>query len=182
MGAQCVQKQADSFQWHMPYRSCAFARLCARRRKKLNARKGASRVGAKEDHHGTRQRYTIMSTVQSWTVDGGAVPRIAVLFKADSGERVLSGLSPPPWLLLQTQERGSYRTEDVVAFLEWTLPRATRAEESIVVLLDWFAAHLSEEVATCIHERGHVLLHHGGGVTGFEQVNVAWLGNMYVHA
>lgn len=49
------------------------------------ARTGAARVSAREDHHGTRQRYTIMTTVQSWTTDGGLPPKCAVLFKANSG-------------------------------------------------------------------------------------------------
>ena len=76
------------------------------------ARKGTRKVGAKEDHAGTRQRYTIMSTVQSWTdadvlpggvplaADAGVlhdgvprvVPKCAVLFKATSGTRTFASL------------------------------------------------------------------------------------------
>ena len=57
------------------------------------ARKGARQIGAKEDHHGTRQRYTVMTTVQSWpsAVDADP-PRIAFLFKADNGTRCLTTL------------------------------------------------------------------------------------------
>ena len=84
-----------------------------------------------------------------------------------------SGLTTPPWMLLQTQEKGSYRTEDMLDFLDWSLPTAACPEESIIVLLDWFAAHLSEEVAELVARKGHILLHHGGGTTGFEQVNAA---------
>ena len=52
------------------------------------ARKGARKVGAREDHHGTRQRYTVMTTVQSWPSPvGGMPPKTAVLFKADNGAR-----------------------------------------------------------------------------------------------
>ena len=44
-------------------------------------------------------------------------------------------------------------------------------DESIIVLLDWFSGHLTEEVAECIHSKGHVLLFHGGGTTPFTQIN-----------
>ena len=59
----------------------------------LIARKGARKIGAKEDHHGTRQRYTVMTTVQSWPrpVDADP-PKIALLFKADNGIRRLARL------------------------------------------------------------------------------------------
>ena len=80
----------------------------------------------------------------------------------------------PPWLKLQTQCKGSYRTEDVLDFLDWVLPEAMSPQESIVVMLDWCAAHISEEVAELVRSKGHVLLLHGGGVTGIEQINAAW--------
>jgi len=74
---------------------------------------------------------------------------------------------------IQRQEKGSYRTEDVVAFLEWCLPAAMSPQESIIVMLDWYVAHLSDEVAEVVRRKGHVLLFHGGGVTGLEQINVS---------
>ena len=53
--------------------------------KALYARKGASTVGAREDHHGTRQRYTVMTSVISWHVrDADGPPPCAILFKGDS--------------------------------------------------------------------------------------------------
>ena len=81
----------------------------------------------------------------------------------------------PPWLLVQFQEHGSYRTDDVVDFLDWSLEPAACPQQSTVVLLDWFSAHLSREVAELVAKKGHVLLLHGGGVTGIEQVNAARL-------
>ena len=74
-------------------------------------------------------------------------------------------------MLVQTQEKGSYRTHDAVTFLDWALPPAACPQDSIVVLLDWFSAHLSTEVAELVASKGHILLFHGGGVTGMEQVN-----------
>ena len=47
-----------------------------------------------------------------------------------------------------------------------------RPEDSICVMLDWFSAHLHEEVRKLIvEEKGHSLLYHGGGVTGILQPN-----------
>ena len=66
-------------------------------RKKLYARRGATVVGSKEDHHGTRQRYTVMTGVESWHVPGAdEPPRCAVLFKADT-ERARCN-TPSSWL------------------------------------------------------------------------------------
>ena len=74
-------------------------------------------------------------------------------------------------MLLQSAEKGSYRTDDVLTFLDWALPAALTPQDSCIVLLDWYAAHLSEPVAELMRNKGHVLLHHGGGTTGLEQVN-----------
>ena len=77
----------------------------------------------------------------------------------------------PPWMHLQAQECGSYRAEDVVELLKKSLHYAQDPSESVVVLLDWFKAHRSPEVAKLIKDMGHVLLFHGGGTTGYTQVN-----------
>jgi len=90
-------------------------------------------------------------------------------------EGIRAALDAPPWLLVQFQERGSYRTEDVLEFLEWALEPAACPQESTIVMLDWFSAHLAPEVAELVARKGHLLILHGGGVTGLEQVNDAWL-------
>ena len=51
------------------------------------------------------------------------------------------------------------------------LPQAENSKESIVVLLDWFSGHLTEEVADTVRRKGHVLIFHGGGCTPFTQIN-----------
>ena len=84
---------------------------------------------------------------------------------------IIAGLDAPDWMLVQTQEKGSYRTSDVVGFLDWALPAAACPQDSIVVMLDWYSAHLSPEVEALVASKGHILLFHGGGVTGMEQVN-----------
>ena len=72
---------------------------------------------------------------------------------------------------MQTQVEGSYRSEDMVEALDWMLPQARSQEESIIVLLDWFSGHLTDEVADLVRSKGHVLLFHGGGTTPFTQIN-----------
>ena len=86
---------------------------------------------------------------------------------------IRADLNMPRWILAQFQERGSYRTEDCLDFLEWALEPAACPQQSTIVMLDWFAPHLSPEVAELVSKKGHMLLHHGGGVTGLEQVNAA---------
>ena len=72
---------------------------------------------------------------------------------------------------IQVQENGSYKSEDVVAALDWMLPLATCPEESIVVLLDWYAGHRTDEVQEVLRRKGYVLLFHGSGTTPFTQVH-----------
>ena len=74
-------------------------------------------------------------------------------------------------MLLQVQENGSYRSEDVCEFLEWALPQASSPEESIIVVLDWYSGHRTDEVEELLKRKGHVLLFHGGGTTPFTQIN-----------
>ena len=60
----------------------------------------------------------------------------------------------------------------MVELLDMTLESAVgRPDKSQVIILDWFAAHRDPAVAAIIQSRGHVLLLHGGGTTGYEQVN-----------
>ena len=72
---------------------------------------------------------------------------------------------------VQVQVNGSYRSGDAVEALDWMLPDANSSDESIIVLLDWFSGHLTEEVAALIQAKGHVILYHGGGTTPFTQIN-----------
>ena len=129
----------------------------------------------RENFAASRERYTIMTTVASWWSSIGPPPNLFVLFRGKPGGRILPNLANtynvPDWLMLQVQENGSYRSGDMVEALEWILPDAADSSESIIVLLDWFSAHRSEEVAELVRRKGHVLIFHGGGVTPFIQVN-----------
>jgi len=142
------------------------------------AKKG-SQPTVREDFAATRERYTILTTVE--IIDGQDAPyeydfpHVAVLFKGKPNGRIASGIAnqytEPNFMMIQVQEKGSYRSQDVVEFLDKALPDATTPEESIVVILDWFSGHLTDEVYELVARKGHVLLFHGGGTTPFTQVN-----------
>jgi len=135
------------------------------------AKRGTRRVTVAEDHNATRERYSLFTTCQTWD-GGGTPPKLAVLFKASRSAPILRGrIETPGFILLQFQEKGSYRSEDVCDALRFFLPAAQSSEESIVVILDWYSGHLTPEVQACIRELGHIAIYHGGGCTGFEQIN-----------
>ena len=100
---------------------------------------------------------------------------MAVLFKGAIGGPIYKQLSGSTlineWTKVQVQENGSYRSADVVEALDWMLPAAADSSQSIIVMLDWFSGHLTEEVAELVRRKGHVLLFHGGGCTPFTQIN-----------
>ena len=140
------------------------------------SQKGGCQPSVRENHAKTRERYTILTAVPSWGQGGpGEPPKMCVLFKAAPNGSVLKKLQTyaglRPWTKVQTQEYGSYRSGDMVEALEWMLPDCNHPSESIVVVLDWYRGHLTEEVADVIRRKGHVLLFHGGGCTPYTQVN-----------
>ena len=65
------------------------------------------------------------------------------------------------WILPRLVCNRGICQDDMVEFLDWALPNAETAEESIVVLLDWFSGHRTEEVEELIARKGHILLFMG---------------------
>ena len=144
--------------------------------------KGQKPIGVRENFAKARERYSIFSSVDSATEYSAerseadaAPPHVFILFKGKKKGTIfrdlLADADLPPWLHLQVQECGHYRDEDVLEALEKILPVATSTEQSIVVLLDLYAAHRSPDVIEFIETRGHIVLFHGGGCTPFTQVN-----------
>ena len=102
---------------------------------------------------------------------------LAILFKASGGgERIRQVLEVPRGVLLQFQEKGSYRLEDCLEYLEWILDRsrtvgaASQENRRVVYLCDWFAPHLDESLDDLVHSAGHAILRIGGHLTGLVQV------------
>ena len=56
-------------------------------------------------------------------------------------------------MLLQAQECGSYRAEDMVQALDWMLPKAIVPEDSTVLLLDWYSGHRAPEVEDLVKKK-----------------------------
>jgi hypothetical protein len=140
------------------------------------ARRGGSQPSVRENFKHTRQRYTILTSVPSWGhADPDVPPKVAILFKAKPNGIVIRSIRASarlkPWTKVQVQENGSYRSQDVVEALDWMLPHASDSTESIIVILDWYSGHLTEEVAELVRRKGHVLIFHGGGCTPFTQIN-----------
>ena len=158
-------------------------------------------VTVREKFAATRERYTINTTVQTYTYEGLAattveneapvlidsddeepgsqpppakpkMPKFAIMFKGAKDGKIIKDLRAadrPDFLLIQVQEYGSYRSEDVVEALNWMLPRADESWESMIVMLDWYSGHRTDEVRDLIRRKGHVLIYHGGGTTPFTQ-------------
>ena len=160
--------------------------------------RGARKVAVKENVPMTRARFTGMTRCR-WPTPPGDGKEIAVLFKASGGgHRIRSGLRVPPGVLLQFQEKGSYRLEDVLEYLEWILDRSRLVDpppppgvgpasgqassnpeaaaaslgpgRRVMYLLDWFAPHLDPAVDDLVHSAGHAVLRVGGHLTGLVQV------------
>ena len=73
---------------------------------------------------------------------------------------------------MQSAPKGSYRVEQLLEFFDQLLPVASRPEDACCLYVDWFSAHLSDEVWELVVEtKGHMLAYHGGGVTGILQAN-----------
>ena len=102
-------------------------------------------------------------------------PKVAILVKGAPGGTIIRDLRQSdhlkPWMHVQTQVNGSYRSADMVEALDWVLPSASNSTESIIVMLDWYSGHLTDEVANLVKSKGHVLVFHGGGCTPFTQIN-----------
>ena len=159
---------------------------------KTLAPRGAEKVAVKENMPMTRSRFTAMTRCR-WPAPPSDGKEIAILFKAAGrGVRIRQTLRPPPGVLLQFQEKGSYRLEDVLEYLEWIADRTRVAgpaqpsdapapassqgpapasgQRRVVYLLDWFAPHLDPAIDDVVHSLGHAVLRIGGHLTGLVQV------------
>ena len=83
--------------------------------------KGGKAPSIRENHAQTRQRYSLLTIMQSWCNYGALSaddpPPLFVLFKGKPGGHMHKSLLEktilPPWLRVQFREQGSYREEDV---------------------------------------------------------------------
>ena len=142
---------------------------------------GAPEVKLKQNHAATRERASLMTCVSSNKAATSAVsnPRrlpIEILIKAKSGRRIKAIKLPEDLnVSLQWAEKGSYRQEHIVRYLErwldpWTPEREEQADYRIL-MLDVAKSHIGNRIEDTCWEHGYICLYHYGCTTGVTQVN-----------
>jgi hypothetical protein len=139
---------------------------------------GVPSVKLKQNHAATRERVSVMTCVSS-SQAAALQPRklpIEALFKAQSEKRTRNLKAPKDMnLSLQWAEKGSYRLEHIIRFLDrwldpWTAARA-EAHDYRILMLDVAGSHCGDEVVDFGWGRGYFVLYHYGCTTGVAQVN-----------
>ena len=122
----------------------------------------------KENNHLSRERCTLITIVTS--SKKRSAPPVEFVFKG-AGKRVT--VSPPEKIQVQWAEKGSYRLQNMLTFIERlpTIPTAFAPQERCIFTLDDYSAHLSPEVEAALNRKGYFFIAIGGGITGDVQVN-----------
>ena len=95
--------------------------FCSSLAAKTLAPRGAKKVNVKECVADSRERFTLMTSCPSWTVD--SPPGLAVLFRHSGVEpsRVCRGMDARSNGLVQWAPKGSYRLLHVLEYLKWAI-------------------------------------------------------------
>jgi hypothetical protein len=130
-----------------------------------------------EGHAATRERWTAnlttFSNKERLLQDGP--PYAEFVFKAAGGilelklREHIRSCGYGPWVSVATSDKGSYKTPDVLNFLETHLPPMSGSRRWRIIWADDFSAHLSPQVFRLCWSRGYVFMAHGGGVTPVTQ-------------
>ena len=126
-----------------------------------------------EGHADTRARWT--ANLVTWSnkqrIRDEGPPYCEFMFKAD-GDTIAARLREHvarrgvgKWVSVATSDKGSYRQEHVLRFLDTHLPKMSQSRQWRIIFADDFSAHLSDQVLRLCWSRGYVFLAHGGGVT-----------------
>ena len=131
-----------------------------------------------ECHTATRQRWTanFMTVSDKERLRREGPPPMECMFKAEGGgekirPRLLQHLrcrGHGSWVSATTSTKGSYRTPDVLAYLERHLPHPPEPPQRRswrIMMADDHGPHLSPLVSKLCWSRGYVFIAHGGGVT-----------------
>ena len=130
-----------------------------------------------EGHADTRERWTANLTTFSnkARIETEGPPYCEMMFKAE-GDRLELRLreytrsrGDGPWLSVVTSPKGSYRTHDVLNFLDRNLPAVTGERRWRIMMADDYSAHLAPQIANLCWSRGCVFVAHGGGATPVSQ-------------
>jgi hypothetical protein len=143
---------------------------------------GAPEAPVRECHAQTRARISVLTCVASDpdTADQpGGLP-IEIMFKGKTvrtlKEHAVDLVVPAESnIALGYSPKGSYREEHMYDFLDRFLPPFDEARRAChdwrMLLMDSYAAHMSDRIRELCWERGYVLLFHRGHITAVTQVN-----------
>ena len=148
---------------------------------------GSIEVPLVEGHADTRMRWTANLTTFSnkERIERGDFPYAQFMFRAE-GERLQERLREHvrsrgylAWASASTSEKGSYREEDVLEFLDRHLPAMPQLRKELaampqsrgwrIAMADDLASHKNDNVRRLCWQRGYVLIVHGGGATRVAQ-------------
>ena len=143
------------------------------------ALKGAPTVPLIEDHAATRERWSLNSVTDSCAERvRDELPGFEAMFKFEHrGKKqaelqdYVDSLNLPFKVSVVTGPSGSYKEEDIIAFLEkWLLPWGPGRKWEIM-LMDAYAPGLTDNVQRCCWCRGYICITHGGGASMILQTN-----------
>ena len=141
------------------------------------AARGAN-VPVVEGTFDVRSRWTanLMTMSRFSAVAGGAMPPAECMFKAEKDGTVERSLQQhlrsggyPSWFSVAVGTKGSYREEDLIAFLQKHLEPMEEGRDWRILLADDYRVHKTANVFALCWSRGYVLVIHGGGATPVAQ-------------
>ena len=125
-----------------------------------------------ENHSATRQRWTLngmtCSNVDRLMEEGPPPAELAFKGAAPTQLRLrkhIDGRGYGKWLTVRTTDSASYKTPDIIDFLDMHLPEMSSDRRWRILIADDFSAHHSPEVFNLCWKRGYVLIVLGGGIT-----------------
>jgi len=138
-------------------------------------------VELKEGHSATRERWTACTYTTSSVERALQIPPLELMFKG--GPRVAAtledflhnlrasgGFGNLRWLSVVTGESGSYKVDDVLAYLHTHLEPWGPARRWRILTADDYKCHKDPRVFELCWSRGYFLVLLGGGITGAVQI------------
>ena len=117
--------------------------------------RGQYKVQVVEDHCATRERFTFETAVRSWVEGPGSRPKTAVCFKdggkvgpslKQSGQTIKNNMVTHDDIMVQTSEKGSYKVDTLLEYLDWVLPVADLRSSDLIAWggsgVTWVRGHL----------------------------------------
>ena len=115
--------------------------------------RGYQRVQVVEDHCATRERFTFETAVRSWVEPGRPKTAVCLTDGGKVGVSLNAGATIKKSIankhddiLLQTSEKGSYKVDTLLEYLDWVLPVADLRSSDLIAWggsgVTWVRGHL----------------------------------------